>query len=883
MVADDSFIHLSRIGKWTCHQCTSRIQLKKRDETKDAIETKNKSIEILKKEIPLNVETTNSKVSSTQTKNQPDTKNENKETVEGSNIPQADKDSSTKKICTICNLEGASGTCGYCSNMFHDHCHVPSLSSMKPGKWKCMICIAPSRKRRTRCGECLACCRPDCGVCTYCLDKPKFGGKSVKRKPCIERKCQKYNFAKMARLSYEALTTNQVISVPPHLKATTTPSLIKNENHTNSIDTNDSKSPAPSTPKIPTSKEENISTEEEKASKETNDKKEEDKDNENEKSNEIVKEDFPIEQEFDDDKNSDYCQICKKTGNLICCDKCPRSFHTKCLCVNEKDLPEDYWECRFCKDDVVAKSDEIMLGEKSFGEVNWAFSSLIEANHADLVYSKMLIVSKIFELLDFLIKYDFGDIFASPVVNVPGYRRIISRPMDLGTIQKNIMKGVYYRNAIRSYSSEAKRAIFETAGDDNSSHGVLDVAILEILKDIETVWHNCFVFNLEDSVYFRMAQVQRRKHIALITSTFYDHLDSFVVNALTKFVNECRLYEKMEFEEAQEEEKLEKEKKDSELTKAEILEKILKRTKRKKQKGKLSMPRKRHTIKTEKDTDELDDDKPLSKILKKIKSVTASEQKNGRKRGRKKSGPETPKKSRKRKLKDIEVNEKGDNAGSSEEPKPKKRGRPRKSDLSKTVTEKLPKPCIGANEKGDSAELSEEPKPRKRGRPRKSDLNKSATEKDTKRCKSNLNTKGSSNELTEDKDSSDIKNAPKIEKVIINPEKINIIASSRKHILKTLTPNNILHNMTTKVIDVVLATVEAIDNNGEKPRTIIFNQDHFFNEYRKVRQIKKTIDKKNKKLQKKEGPVSRSRKSLKRKVTMKDTRVEDLVIISQKL
>ena len=849
-MADDNFIHLSRSGKWTCHRCTSRIPLQKKDDTKDSTdaEVKNKTIAKLKSETPLNVETMNSKVSSidTETKSQSDTNNKSKESVGGSNVQQADKDTSNKNICIICNVEGASGTCGYCGKMFHDYCHIPSLSFMKPGKLKCMICVAPIGQRRTRCGQCVACCRPDCGECTYCLDKPKFGGKSLKRKPCKQRKCQ-HKSSKMSRLGYRALTTNQVITLPPHLATTTsTPFSNKNENHNKSIDTNDNKIPVLAPPKILTPKEESISGDEKHVGKEVENKKEEDKDDKNQNSNEIVKEDFPIEQEFYDDKNSDVCQICKKTGNLICCDKCPRSFHSKCLGVDEKDLPEDYWECRFCKDDVVAKSDEIMLGEKSFGEVNWAFSSLIEANHADLVYSKMLIVSKIYELLDFLMQYDFGDIFATPVVNVPGYRKIISRPMDLGTIQKNIMKGVYYRNAIRSYSSESKRAIFDTAGDEDSSHGVIDVAILDILKDIETVWHNCFVFNLEDSVYFRMAQVQRRKHIALITSTFYDHLDSYVVNELSEFVNDCRLFEKLELEEEKEEQKLEKEKNDSDLTKTELLEKILKTAKRKKQKNRLSMPRKRHVVKTKKDIDELEDDKPLSKFLKEMKHVkkdTASESKSGRKRRRNKSEPETPKKKRKRKLKDIEVNETGESAGLSEEPKPRKRGRPRKSELKEIVTKKHIKP-------------------------RKSDLN----------------IEGSSNKLIKDEDSPDIKSIPKFEKVIINREKLNIIASSRKHILKTLTPNNILHNMATKVIDVVLASVEAINNNGEKPRTIIFNQEYFFNEYTKVRQIKKSVERRNKKIMKKEeGSVSRSRKGLKRKGTVKDTRVEDLVFISQKI
>ncbi|XP_039459930.1 uncharacterized protein LOC120435088 isoform X1 [Oreochromis aureus] len=47
----------------------------------------------------------------------------------------------------------------------------------------------PLKKRRRGCRQCVACLRYDCGKCSFCLDKKKFGGPSVKRQRCMFRRC----------------------------------------------------------------------------------------------------------------------------------------------------------------------------------------------------------------------------------------------------------------------------------------------------------------------------------------------------------------------------------------------------------------------------------------------------------------------------------------------------------------------------------------------------------------------------------------------------------------------------------------------------------------------------------------------------------------------
>ncbi|XP_038836895.1 nuclear body protein SP140-like protein isoform X2 [Salvelinus namaycush] len=52
-----------------------------------------------------------------------------------------------------------------------------------------------------------------------------------------------------------------------------------------------------------------------------------------------------------DHDNDDDCFICRSQGSLICCDKCPRSFHQRCHLPNVDDaiLGDDCpWMCTFC-------------------------------------------------------------------------------------------------------------------------------------------------------------------------------------------------------------------------------------------------------------------------------------------------------------------------------------------------------------------------------------------------------------------------------------------------------------------------------------------------------------------------------------------------------
>ena len=42
-----------------------------------------------------------------------------------------------------------------------------------------------------RCGECAGCLADNCGLCKFCLDKPKFGGPEKKKRLCVQQKYTK--------------------------------------------------------------------------------------------------------------------------------------------------------------------------------------------------------------------------------------------------------------------------------------------------------------------------------------------------------------------------------------------------------------------------------------------------------------------------------------------------------------------------------------------------------------------------------------------------------------------------------------------------------------------------------------------------------------------
>lgn len=232
------------------------------------------------------------------------------------------------------------------------------------------------------------------------------------------------------------------------------------------------------------------------------------------------------ETDLQEDGSVDYCLICRRPGDLLCCDRCPRAYHTACIGESD-DPPDGRWECHECLKEREGLGDDLVDGKSYFHKnghtsIDKITSSLVQFSNSVGFIESHLILSMIHEMLSKLIDYEFGYIFRAPVdcTFVPNYKTIVKKPMDLGTIYSRIENGYY-----------AKKYLI--------TNNTCDDVIAAVLEDIELVWHNCFTFNVEGSAVYRMAEVHRRRYLSIRRRSF-DHLLSDVVKErVIRFVESC--------------------------------------------------------------------------------------------------------------------------------------------------------------------------------------------------------------------------------------------------------------------------------------------------------------------------------------------------------
>jgi hypothetical protein len=55
--------------------------------------------------------------------------------------------------------------------------------------WFARKARGPRVTQKYRCGKCDECLVGDCGYCASCRDKPKFGGRGLRKQACLTRRC----------------------------------------------------------------------------------------------------------------------------------------------------------------------------------------------------------------------------------------------------------------------------------------------------------------------------------------------------------------------------------------------------------------------------------------------------------------------------------------------------------------------------------------------------------------------------------------------------------------------------------------------------------------------------------------------------------------------
>jgi hypothetical protein len=227
-----------------------------------------------------------------------------------------------------------------------------------------------------------------------------------------------------------------------------------------------------------------------------------------------------VVEEVVEDGNVDFCHACKRHGNLLCCDFCPRAFHPTCMEGTEKDSKSSgRWECHVCRKENQGMDDDKVTGEKSLDLIGAAFLNAEVDNNGAL--ESIRVLSMIHEMVEKLMDYDFGYMFRESVdvEQVAGYKEIVKKPMDLGTIGSKLINGGY--------------------SDHLKSRQSWDDVVVAVLKDIELVWHNCFTFNYEGSAIYRMADVHRRRMLSIRSRSFDDLLSLFVKGETDEYVKLC--------------------------------------------------------------------------------------------------------------------------------------------------------------------------------------------------------------------------------------------------------------------------------------------------------------------------------------------------------
>lgn len=187
-----------------------------------------------------------------------------------------------------------------------------------------------------------------------------------------------------------------------------------------------------------------------------------------------------------DDGNFAMCERCDAQGDLLCCDRCPRSFHPRCVGLNE--LPAGDWYCPAC---ALAFGPDGKWENSTAGPV---CTTLYDGPFNGPRSGAGSTREQLTAALAALKAHEFADPFLIPVPPTnKAYYGFVPHPMDFSTVTSKFDSGAYEQ------------------GDS------IDAA--RLITDIRLIFHNCKEYNRHMGALWRMADALSRQFETALRDT----------------------------------------------------------------------------------------------------------------------------------------------------------------------------------------------------------------------------------------------------------------------------------------------------------------------------------------------------------------------------
>ncbi|XP_048054696.1 uncharacterized protein LOC125273390 isoform X3 [Megalobrama amblycephala] len=164
-------------------------------------------------------------------------------------------------------------------------------------------------------------------------------------------------------------------------------------------------------------------------------------------------------------QNDDVCFVCNSEGDLVCCDECPRAFHSHCHLPAADGDSLGQWSCTFC----------VMKNMKDSSQ----------KTQQEVLSSP---VSQYTLHCQYLLLHLLHESMTEPCTNVSGYSKNICSPMMLGRVKLNLENNDY--QTVQEFVSDIEQ-IFNyccTSNGDNDSSRMTSRLKEAFKKEFETVF-----------------------------------------------------------------------------------------------------------------------------------------------------------------------------------------------------------------------------------------------------------------------------------------------------------------------------------------------------------------------------------------------------------